>query len=56
MLFGAGVEVKAGPGSVILDGRYNLGLYDIDRDEEIKAEMLNRGIAVSVGYMLRFGN
>lgn len=56
ILFGAGVEVKAGPGSVILDGRYNLGLYDIDRDEEIKAEMLNRGIAVSVGYMLRFGN
>lgn len=56
MLFGAGLQIKAGPGSVILDGRYNLGLYDIDRGEEFETEMLNRGIGVSVGYMLPLGN
>jgi len=56
VIFGAGLEIKAGPGSVILDGRYNLGLYDIDRGEEFENEMLNRGIGVSLGYMLPLGN
>jgi hypothetical protein len=57
LIFGAGVEAKLGPGAVVLDGRYNLGLYDIDRSAEVNPnpELYNRGIAVSIGYMLPLG-
>ncbi|MFV0529812.1 MAG: porin family protein [Flavobacteriales bacterium] len=47
---GAGVAIPAGPGKVIVDGRYNLGLSNIS---DVKsADIKNRGIMVSVGYAI----
>ncbi|GGE93657.1 Outer membrane protein beta-barrel domain-containing protein [Chishuiella changwenlii] len=45
---GAGVALPVGPGKIILDGRYNLGLSDI-ADTNI-AKIKNRGVAISLGY------
>lgn len=47
---GAGVAIPVGPGNLIIDGRYNLGLSNIS---DVKGtEIKNRGFAVSLGYAI----
>lgn len=55
LIFGAGVEAKIGLGSIVLDGRYNLGLYDIDRDKGSEGETFNRGFGFNLGYLMPIG-
>jgi len=47
---GAGVAIPAGPGKLIIDGRYNLGFSDIVDGNNLTVK--NRGIAVSLGYAI----
>ncbi|MBP2617402.1 porin family protein [Chryseobacterium jejuense] len=47
---GAGVAIPAGPGKVIVDGRYNLGLNNISDEKGI--DVKNRGFALSLGYAI----
>ncbi|NML56680.1 porin family protein [Chryseobacterium cheonjiense] len=47
---GAGVAIPAGPGKLIVDGRYNLGLSNIS--DAKGAAIKNRGFAVSLGYAI----
>jgi hypothetical protein len=53
-MFGAGFGIPAGPGSLLIEGRYNFGLMNIadtDGDESLK----NRSGAVLVGYSIPLG-
>lgn len=47
---GAGVAIPAGPGKLIVDGRYNLGLNNIS--DEKGTDVKNRGFAISLGYAI----
>ncbi|BAP29479.1 uncharacterized protein CHSO_0442 [Chryseobacterium sp. StRB126] len=47
---GAGVAIPAGPGKVIVDGRYNLGLNNISDEKGL--DVKNRGFAISLGYAI----
>ncbi len=47
---GAGVAIPAGPGKLIVDGRYNLGLSNISDEKGVNVK--NRGFAVSLGYAI----
>lgn len=47
---GAGVAIPAGPGKVIVDGRYNLGLSNISDEKGV--DVKNRGFAISLGYAI----
>lgn len=47
--FGAGVAIPAGPGKVIVDGRYALGLSDLSKGP---GTVRNRGFNVSLGYAI----
>ncbi|MFK8102710.1 MAG: porin family protein [Saprospiraceae bacterium] len=53
---GAGVEYKAGPGSIVLDLRYVLGLSNLNGGENDGVTTKNNGFAASIGYMLTLGN
>ncbi len=51
VVFGAGAAIKAGPGAVVIDARYNLGLNSI---EEGNAEIAKfSSLAVSAGYQIK---
>ena len=47
---GAGIAIPAGPGKVIVDGRYNLGLSNISDENGMNVK--NRGFAISLGYAI----
>lgn len=47
---GAGVALPAGPGKIIVDGRYNLGLSNISDEKGL--DVKNRGFAISLGYAI----
>jgi hypothetical protein len=47
---GAGIAIPAGPGKMIIDGRYNLGLSNISDEKGV--DVKNRGFAVSLGYAI----
>ncbi len=47
---GAGVAIPAGPGKMIIDGRYNLGLSNISDEKGV--DVKNRGFAISLGYAI----
>lgn len=47
---GAGVAIPGGPGKLIVDGRYNLGLSNISDEKGVNVK--NRGFAVSLGYAI----
>ncbi|MFZ4930508.1 porin family protein [Chryseobacterium sp. Mn2064] len=47
---GAGLAFPAGPGKLIVDGRYNLGLSNISDEKGL--DVKNRGFAVSLGYAI----
>ena len=51
---GAGVDVPAGPGSFLVEGRYTLGLTNIDDSEDDDA-IKNRSAAVMIGYSFPIG-
>ena len=50
---GLGFELPAGPGNVLLEGRYTLGLTDINKEGEAKQR--NRMFGVFVGYAVPLG-
>ena len=56
LTFGLGASLKAGPGRVMVDARYDLGLgnwnYDAADSEE---EIFNRGVGVTLGYLMPLG-
>lgn len=50
---GLGAAISAGPGKLIVDGRYNLGLSNIS---DVKGENIkNRGFVFSLGYAIPIG-
>lgn len=49
--FGVGAGVAAGPGTLFLDGRYGLGLTDLN-DIENAEGFKNSGFNVGIGYIL----
>lgn len=54
VLFGGGLEVEAGPGVLTFDGRYDLGLTNINDSlgaDQIDAK--NRNIQIAAGYAVR---
>ena len=54
LLFGGGLEVAAGPGALTFDGRYDLGLTNINASEGTdQLEAKNRNIQISAGYQVR---
>lgn len=55
--FGAGLGISAGPGSIIIDARYNLGLLNIgtDDNEEIYETAKNGAFSIMAGYAIDFG-
>ncbi len=48
VLFGGGLGFAAGPGDIFVEGRYNIGLVDVDAQEALEAK--NRSGAVMLGY------
>jgi len=48
---GGGVAIPAGPGKVIVDARYGLGLNNIS--DEAGTNVKNRSIQLSVGYAIK---
>lgn len=53
-MFGAGFGFAAGPGSIIVDGRYNLGLMNIVEDTP-DAELKHRAFYFTAGYQIPLG-
>ncbi|MDR2282078.1 MAG: PorT family protein [Sphingobacterium sp.] len=51
---GLGAALPVGPGKVIVDGRYNLGLTNVS--DVSNRNIKNRGILVSLGYAIPLGN
>jgi hypothetical protein len=52
-MFGAGLAFPAGPGSVVVDGRFNLGLMDVADDETISFK--HRTLYFTAGYQIPLG-
>jgi hypothetical protein len=50
---GAGIGFGVGPGTLFLDGRYLLGLSDLDKTDDSK--VTNKGIGLSLGYLIPLG-
>lgn len=53
LLFGGGLEVEAGPGVLTFDGRYDLGLTNINDSEGDDTDVKNRNIQLMAGYAFR---
>lgn len=53
---GAGVAIPAGSGAVILEGRYTLGLVDLNDSGDSNDSFKNRAGSVFVGYSFTVGN
>ena len=55
--FGAGVGVAAGPGTLFLDGRYGMGISDInDLKDSPYGEWRNDGFNIGIGYIFTIAN
>lgn len=56
---GLGIAFKVGPGDIFVEGRYNLGLMDINKGDQTKVTgyeaQKNRVINFSAGYIFFFG-
>ena len=48
-----GTEIKAGPGAVIFDLRYILGINDATKAKKIDDRVKNRGFEIGAGYIVR---
>lgn len=55
VVFGAGVGVDLGPGKVVADARYDLGLYNMSTNDDSDFKFYDRAFGLSVGYMIPFG-
>ncbi|MFN7118281.1 MAG: porin family protein [Saprospiraceae bacterium] len=56
VLFGAGFDIPLGPGSVFVDGRYGLGITNLNNAANADDfHWHNRTISVGVGYIYRIG-
>ncbi len=53
VIFGAGVTIPAGDGSVLIDARYNLGLANIRKTGGSVISNQNQVISLSVGYAFK---
>lgn len=54
LLFGGGLDVEAGPGVFTLDGRYDLGLRNINASSgPDQSEAKNRNVQIVAGYAVR---
>jgi hypothetical protein len=51
LVFGGGVSTKFGPGDILFDVRYNLGLANILKVGGSKYKQTNQVIGVSLGYV-----
>lgn len=52
---GAGYMASVGTGSVIINAGYSLGLADVSDDDPDEAQVYNRGIQITIGYLFGFG-
>jgi hypothetical protein len=50
LIFGAGASMKFGPGNILFDVRYNLGLANMLKTGGAKYKQTNQVIGISVGY------
>ena len=48
LIFGAGISIKLGSGVLLIDGRYNLGLANINKNSTVSNT--NQVIGISIGY------
>ncbi len=48
-----GTEIKAGPGAIIFDLRYILGITDASKAKKIDDRVKNRTFQIGVGYIVR---
>ncbi len=55
VLFGGGLMVAAGPGNLLLDAAYDLGLRNLADDPAGLEEVRSRTFCLSVGYMIPIG-
>jgi hypothetical protein len=53
-MFGAGLALPAGPGSIVVDGRFNLGLIDVT-DDESDESFKHRALLFTAGYQIPLG-
>lgn len=54
LVFGAGVDLQAGPGAVLLDAIYDLGLTNLNDDREAPNDSVKvRAWMFSIGYLVR---
>lgn len=54
LVVGASAEMEMGPGAVVVDVRYSIGLSDIYKKDSFLASLQNTHFAVLVGYNYRF--
>jgi hypothetical protein len=52
VVFGAEVQYDAGSFTILLDGRYDLGLRDLDKDEELSTKSRTWSFMAGVGFPL----
>ncbi len=55
VLFGGGIEMPLGPGRLLLDARYSLGLQNLNTEDTTDTKIFNRGVLFSAGYMIPIG-
>lgn len=48
-----GTEIKAGPGAIIFDLRYILGITDANKSKDLDERVKNRSIQIGAGYIVR---
>lgn len=50
---GAGMEFGAGPGAIIFDLRFELGISDATKQKSLDERIKNRGFQIGLGYVVR---
>ena len=50
---GAGMEFGAGPGAIIFDLRFELGISDATKQKSLDERIKNRGFQIGLGYIVR---
>jgi len=55
-VFGAGLRMPAGSGSFLVEGRYTLGLVNLDDSSDGDASFKQRSFAVQLGYSFTLGH
>jgi hypothetical protein len=53
LVFGAGIDIQAGPGAIFLDAMYDLGLTNLNDDPEAPDETIkSKAWLLSLGYLI----